>query len=192
MWAKFGGTNYPQLRGSLFGDYDKNCRVRKYTPHPILIKHCVAVSSATSNVAHHARVFPVFPTCTSPSSKMHLCGGGQGALWLYLVIHLDMDSLSPWGAPGWTGEAPASNAPQVYLAPPPFHPFLLLLSNYTSNSMKFHTQKKMPNLKHRSWPKACSLTIIILLLPAVRSSKVYWLAWRGGQRGVLYLSMLLY
>ena len=50
--------------------------------------------------------------------------------------------------------------------------------------MKFHTQKKMPNRKHRSWPKACSLTIIILLHPAVRSSKVYWLAWRGGQRGV--------
>ena len=95
-------TNYLQPRGSLVGDCDKNCRVRKYTPHPILIKHCVAVSSATSNVAHHARVFPVFLTCISPSSKMHLCGGGQGALWLYLVIHLDMDSLSPWGAPGWT------------------------------------------------------------------------------------------
>ena len=121
MWANFGGTNYLQLRGSLVGDYDKNCRVRKYTPHPILIKHCVAVSSATSNVAHHAHVFPVFLTCISPSSKMHLCGGGQGALWLYLVIHLDMDSLSPWGAPGWTGEAPASNAPQVYHAPPYDH-----------------------------------------------------------------------
>ena len=79
---------------------------------------------------------------TSPNSDKALCSARESALWLYLVIHLDMDSLSPWGAPGWTGEAPASNAPQVYHAPPSLLTILLILSKYTSNSMKFHIQKR--------------------------------------------------
>ena len=57
--------------------------------------------------------------------------------------------------------------------------------------MKFHIRKRC-QIENTGLGQACSLTIIILLHPAVRSSKVYWLAWRGGQRGVLYLSMVLY
>ena len=48
--------------------------------------------------------------------------------------------------------------------------------------MKFHIRKRC-QIENTGLGQACSLTIIILLHPAVRSSKVYWLAWRGGQRG---------
>ena len=47
--------------------------------------------------------------------------------------------------------------------------------------MKFHIRKRC-QIENTGLGQACRLTIIILLHPAVRSSKVYWLAWRGGQR----------
>ena len=136
---------------------------------------------------------------TLPNFDKALCSARESALWLYLVIHLDMDSLSPWGAPGWT-EGPGfwcnSSPPLLSI----FLTIIILIIFPVIWGLEIRQQTRgfcsFENCRNYSLPSAamqnvCECVHAVHLISsqsssfwAGGSSKVYWLAGLGGQRGV--------